>query len=188
MLNIYVVFAHGQRGVQRLNTQLCLFIASQHSPAVTFSKLELFSVSLIVNVSQLRLCNDFLSDWSKTIQVNIKVGHHPHIRLLGPKGVAKSRTAYDDSLPQVALRYGHISCLFNSMFVFLQWQSLIQDLQAEEEHPRRFPSVWTAETRRGNTGQWEPEAGCDAAWGRRSQWVDCCQQSVDEHNTLIHES
>lgn len=76
--------------------------------------------------------------------------------------------------------------LLSSTFIYLQWQSLIQDLQAEEEHPRGLPPVWAAETRRGDAGQWKLEAGCHAAWGRGSQWVDCCQQWVDEYDTPVN--
>lgn len=43
----------------------------------------MFSVSLVINVSQFRFCNDFLGGSGKTIQVNIKVTHHPHIRSFG---------------------------------------------------------------------------------------------------------
>ena len=68
----------------------------------------------------------------------------------------------------------------------LQWQSLIQDLQAEEEHPRGLPPVRAAETCRGDAGQWEPAAGCHAARGRGSQWVDCCQQWVNECKAPIY--
>lgn len=71
-------------------------------------------------------------------------------------------------------------------FASLQWQSLIQNLQAEEEHPRGLTPVRAAETCRGNAGQWEPEAGCHAARGRGSQWVDCCQQWVNECNAPIY--
>lgn len=76
--------------------------------------------------------------------------------------------------------------IFTCVCCCLQWQSLIKDLQAEEEHPRGLPPVWAAETCRGDAGQWESEAGCHAARGRGSQWVDCCQQWVDDYNRHIY--
>lgn len=65
--------------------------------------------------------------------------------------------------------------LICSLLVVLQWQSLIQDLQAEEKHTGGFSPVWATQTCWSDTGQWKPKTGCNVAWRRGSQWVDRCQ-------------
>lgn len=104
-------------------------------------------------------------------------------RILTCGGPRRSIYSCYTSLLNMSLEY---RLLLSSTCVSLQWQPLIQDLQAEEEHPRGLPPVWATETRWGNAGQRELEAGCHVAWGRGSQWVDCCQQWVDEHNKPIY--
>lgn len=69
---------------------------------------------------------------------------------------------------------------FISLFVavFPQWKPFIQNIQAQEEYPGGFSSVWAVETRRGDAGEWKPAHGGHVARGGRLKWVGRRQQWV----------
>lgn len=62
--------------------------------------------------------------------------------------------------------------------VFPQWQPFVQNIQAQEEYPGGFSSVWAVETRRGDAGEWKPAHGGHVARGGRLKWVGRRQQWV----------
>lgn len=61
---------------------------------------------------------------------------------------------------------------------FFQWFTGEQNLQAKEEYPRRYSSVWLNETCSSNFRKWKFTSSCYAAWGWRLKWMGCSQQWV----------
>lgn len=75
----------------------------------------------------------------------------------------------------VLLIYCEIS-LTQRNVTLVQWKSLVQDLQAQEEHPRGLSPVRAAQARGSHSRERESARGRDVTGGRRPERVDRGQQ------------